>query len=134
MLADNALAGNPKTAGRPAPLQSRTITINQLEWHYPQDSIQNNTAAAVTFEVTNHARGKSIRSVRFRMMAFDKRKVVLQSDGATLKQLVHTGAIQPEETKTIQFEEAFRNPSVDSIAVVGATVEFMNGSLEVLER
>lgn len=123
------LAQNQKLHTIPQTIKSKgSIVIDNLAWVYPSAG----QPAAVKIKITNNS-GKTIKSIKFLVIAKDKKGVLLQSDGSTIKKLINMDGIKASESKEIYFEKAYNNPHITELELKGLTVEYTNGALEIIK-
>jgi hypothetical protein len=104
------------------------IIIDKLTWMYPSA----NQPAAAKIKITNNS-DKTIKSTKFLVIARDKKGVLLQSDGSTLKKLISTDTIETAEAREIYFEKAYNNQHIAELELKELTVEYANGALEIIK-
>ena len=83
----------------------------------------------VSMSVTNNG-DKPIKSIKLLVTAKNKKGVMLQSQGTTIRQLVASDTINAGETKRLSFIKGYDNPDVNDMELKEAIIEFFNGSLE----
>lgn len=105
------------------------IVVDKLAWMYP--SANKPAAAAIT--ITNNS-NKTIKSTKFLVIARDKKGMILQSDGSTLKKLICTDTIEATETRKIYFEKAYNNQHIAELELKELIVEYVNGALERIKQ
>jgi archaellum component FlaG (FlaF/FlaG flagellin family) len=121
------LAQNQNTL--PQTIKSRgTVVVDNLAWVYPSV----NRPADVRMKVTNNT-AKTIKSTKFLVIAKDKKGVLLQSDGSTIKKLINTDTIKASESREIYFEKAYNNTHIAELELKELTVEYTNGALEIIK-
>lgn len=113
-------------------LYNKAVTIGRVEWQYP-DADRHQQAITLTVILKNTTREKIIKSVWLVITAQNKKGIMLQHQGVTLRKLVRNVEIAPGESATLTFDEAFKGEAIYRVALKEATVEFENGSLEILQ-
>lgn len=104
------------------------VVVDKLAWAYPSV----NQPATAKIKITNNSR-KTIKSTKFLVIARDKKGVLLQSDGSTIKKLINTDTIKASESKEIYFEKAYNNQHIAELELKELTVEYTNGALEIIK-
>jgi hypothetical protein len=123
------LAQNQKLNTIPQTIKSKgLVVVDKLAWVYPSA----NQPAAARIKITNNS-GKTIKSTKFLVIARDKKGVLLQSDGSTMKKLINTDTIKDSESREIYFEKAYNNPHIAELELKELTVEYTNGALEIIK-
>lgn len=89
------------------------------------------TEASIT--ITNKSE-LAVKSVTLFLTGQTKTGITLQSGSThTLKKKTASEKILPQETKTIVISRAFNNPQLYTLMLKEITVEYENGSLEILK-
>ena len=114
---------------QPDPFKSNHIIVHSFEWTYNETL----KAADVQISITNKSE-LEIKSVEIYLTAEDKKGIMLQSNRLqTLRARNQKECVLPEATKTLLFPKAFTNNDISTLTLHKVTIEYANGSLEILQ-
>lgn len=112
-----------------SPFSSALIAVNSFNWNF--DTTANSAAATVDI---NNKGEVEILSVSIALVAKNKQGIMLQSGQMrTIKTGTKEVHIPSKATSRVIFEKAFNNQQIDTIILKQVTVQFANGSVEILK-
>lgn len=109
---------------------NESVKIEKMEWKYKAKEDQYPSA---TITITNLS-DKKIKRIDFSVIANDSLGVALVSDGIAIKRLVSGTVVEPYSSKTVTFDKAFLNNRVATMTLRNATIEYENGSIDIINN
>jgi hypothetical protein len=105
------------------------VSMSQLSWSYTKPG----KPAEVNIFISNHS-DKMIRSVKIFVLTKDKKGIILQNFGSTLRPLVSRDTVGVGQAKQLHFKNAFDNTRIAETELKQAIIEYENGALEILNK
>lgn len=109
--------------------QQAKVSVSNLNWGYTTPG----KPAEVNISITNNS-GKTIRSVKILVLTKDKKGIILQNFGSTLRPLISRDTIASGQTRQLHFKNAFDHAGIAEAELKQATIEYENGALEILGK